>query len=175
MYTASTNSVGCVQATQQDASLLQKKHVYLHLYQVARKFKVMKFPLVISLPIFLIAFPTMDSKPAKFRPPNGKLSAGMDFNTVEDQDKFGLSPGTHSAGINFNSVEDRDKFIAPPPPQGKRRAGINFNSVEDQDKFIPPPGKRSAGIDFNTVEDQDKFLPPTGKRNADINFNTMED
>ena len=106
MYTASTNSVECVQATQQDASLLQKKHDYLHLYQVARKFKVMKFPLVISLPFFLIAFPTMDSKPAKFRPSNGKLSAGMDFNTVEDQDKFIPPIGKRSADINFNTMED---------------------------------------------------------------------
>ena len=140
MYTASTNSVECVQATQQDASLLQKKHVYLHLYQVARKFKVMKFPLVISLPFFLIAFPTMDSKPAKFRPPNGKRGAGMDFNTVEDQDKFGFPPGTHSAGINFNTVEDQDKFLLP--QQGKRSAGMDFNTMEDQDKFRVP----NAGI-----------------------------
>ena len=46
---------------------------YLHLYQVARKFKDTKFPLVISLLFVLIAFPTMDSKPAKWGPLNEEV------------------------------------------------------------------------------------------------------
>lgn len=106
----------------------------------------------------------------EFRPPMGKRFADINFNSMEDQnDKF----RPPYAGINSETIEDQDKFIAPP---GKRSAGIDFNTVEDQDTFGFPPGTHSAGINFNTVEDQDKFvLPLQGKRSAGMDFNTMED
>ena len=63
----------------------------------------------------------------KFIPPPGKRSAGIDFNTVEDQDTFGLPlQGKRSAGMDFNTMEDQDKFRVPdagipPHPSGKRK------------------------------------------------------
>ncbi|XP_066020899.1 uncharacterized protein [Pocillopora verrucosa] len=151
---------------------------------VARKFKDTKFPLVISLLFVLIAFPTIDSKPAKWVPLNEEVSGN--FCSVEAHDEFRPPIGKRIADINFNTVDDlnyklpvststlwKTKIIILPP--GKRSAGINFHTVEDRDKFLSSAGKRSAGIIFSTVKDQDKFLPPAGKRSAGVNFNTVED